>query len=76
MHFLSSFVFSLLLSTSTVTYASSTQAVSVTLPNQNLVLNYSQPVRLDQVILDANAQVNFHSLGAVLSDKQLQKRYR
>ncbi|OCH36716.1 capsule biosynthesis GfcC D2 domain-containing protein [Aliivibrio fischeri] len=73
MHFLSSFVFSLLLSASTVTYASSTQAVSVTLPNQNLVLNYSQPIRLDQAILDANAQVNFYSLGAVLSDNQLQK---
>ena len=47
--------------------------LTVTLPKQDLELNYSQPIRLSQVAVDANTHADFYNLGVVLGDKNKQK---
>ena len=80
MRFLSSLFILLTLSVSTYSVANTSEHTSdakktltVTLVKQGVELNYSQPVRLSQVAVDANAQANFYNLGVVLGDKNKQK---
>ncbi|GLR76405.1 capsule biosynthesis GfcC family protein [Aliivibrio sifiae] len=80
MRFLSSLFILLTLSVSAYSMANTSEDISeakktltVTLIKQGLELNYSQPVRLSQVAIDANTHAKFYDLGAVLSDENQQK---